>query len=364
MEGPPHRPSPEDTCSRMTDGWWNISSSCWESDPKLRPSTSSLVENIEGVSDAGQRLRNAIRSVIMLQQTTRPVSRSRVDSAWEVHQGASPQFAHHDMDLSSSERAVSLDESSDNSVETGQSSAGQRFRNAIRSVIMLQRSARSGSRSRAESAWETPQVISLPRLADSANTVTLRHMRIAANIEKMKLLVPAQELAAHQDLVRDMQFSPNGKYLATSSWDRTSVIFKVGVNGELSTHRVLVHVQGFICQVAWSPNGKLLLTQLTRFVKVWSEDGVCKKTIERESPIQSIVWLPTGEGTSIAPPDEPDPSRTTRVENIIIVYDMEKKTTETQTIIANDVRDISMARKAPLALISLQTVRITFSNNI
>ncbi|KAG6328297.1 hypothetical protein ID866_10792, partial [Astraeus odoratus] len=109
IEGPPDRPSPEDTCSRMTEGWWNISSSCWESDPKLRPSTSSLVENIEGASDAGQRFRNTIRSVIMLRRTTRP-----------------------------------------------------------------------------------------------------------AYIEKMKKLVPAQELAAHQALVRHMQFSPNGKYLATS----------------------------------------------------------------------------------------------------------------------------------------------------
>lgn len=35
------------------------------------------------------------------------------------------------------------------------------------------------------------------------------------------------------------------------SWDRTSVVFRVGANGELTTHRVLVHVRGFIGQVAW-----------------------------------------------------------------------------------------------------------------
>ncbi|KAG6332089.1 hypothetical protein ID866_6999 [Astraeus odoratus] len=161
---------------------------------------------------------------------------------------------HHDMDFSScsdyTERPISPDQRSENSVETGQSNAGQRLRNAIRSVVMLQQSTRPLSPRRAESAWETPQVTS-PRLADSANVATLRHMRVTTYIEKLKMLAPIQELAAHQALVRHLQFSPNGKYLATSSWDRTSVIFKVGANGELSTHRVLVHVRGFIGQVAW-----------------------------------------------------------------------------------------------------------------
>ena len=99
------------------------------------------------------------------------------------------------------------------------------------------------------------------------------------------------------------------------SWDRTSVIFKVGVSiptcsaGELSSkhepipiqeqftsHRILAHPQGFVGQVAWSPSGNLLLTKLGRGVKVWTEDGVCKKTIDRRRNIQSIAWLPGGEG--------------------------------------------------------------------
>ena len=93
------------------------------------------------------------------------------------------------------------------------------------------------------------------------------------------------------------------------------MIFKVGVSiptcsaGELSSkhepipiqeqftsHRILAHPQGFVGQVAWSPSGNLLLTKLGRGVKVWTEDGVCKKTIDRRRNVQSIAWLPGGEG--------------------------------------------------------------------
>lgn len=89
-----------------------------------------------------------------------------------------------------------------------------------------------------------------------------------------------------------------------TSWDRTSVIFKVGVSNHanglhtqeygsplqetFTSHRILAHPQGFVGQVAWSvdrrylfcvslkdlrrsPSGSLLLTKLGRGVKVWTE---------------------------------------------------------------------------------------------
>ncbi|KAG6908172.1 hypothetical protein DXG01_005872 [Tephrocybe rancida] len=62
--------------------------------------------------------------------------------------------------------------------------------------------------------------------------------RVAHLRPVLKLLQPCQEVAAHQALVRHLQFSPDGKYLATSSWDRTSVVFSVEVRfpyGETST---------------------------------------------------------------------------------------------------------------------------------
>ncbi|KAG6332469.1 hypothetical protein ID866_6619 [Astraeus odoratus] len=43
IRGPPARPSDEDTCFRLTDGWWNICLSCWERDPQQRPTMSQII---------------------------------------------------------------------------------------------------------------------------------------------------------------------------------------------------------------------------------------------------------------------------------------------------------------------------------
>lgn len=78
------------------------------------------------------------------------------------------------------------------------------------------------------------------------------------------------------------------------SWDRTSVIFKVG--DPFASHRILGHhVQGFISQVAWSPDGRYLLTKMSKGMKIWTpEDGVCKANIEREAQVESVTWCHSG----------------------------------------------------------------------
>jgi WD40 repeat protein len=71
--------------------------------------------------------------------------------------------------------------------------------------------------------------------------------RVAGLVSRLQNMAPTQDIAAHVALVRHMQvntnqvvsftpfvnhvlqFSPDGKFLATASWDRTSVIFHVGV---------------------------------------------------------------------------------------------------------------------------------------
>jgi WD40 repeat protein len=63
------------------------------------------------------------------------------------------------------------------------------------------------------------------------------------------LLETTQDLPAHTALVKDIQFSPDGKYLATSSWDRTSAIYRVG--DPFVLHKVLGHTHGFVGQVVW-----------------------------------------------------------------------------------------------------------------
>ncbi|OJA11366.1 hypothetical protein AZE42_05152 [Rhizopogon vesiculosus] len=273
-----------------------------------------------------------------------------------------------------------------------------RLTNAIRSVMMLQ-SATSPTRKRTtSSAFSSAFTASdVPRRkSETGVTTTFGGSKVASVIPKLKSLEATQDLAAHSALVRHLQFSPNGKFLATSSWDRTSIIFRVGE--PCVPHRVLAHASGFVGQVAWSPAGVLLLTRLNRAIKIWTEDGVCRKTIERHHHVQSIAWLPGGEaflsveGSEVVKLDlngnvldtyhfkrvfihdvtiTPDlqrllgvgpilhsptglhPSKS-RVEKQLLVYNVDTKVIENQTPVLNDVRDITLAKNGQVALVSYE----------
>ncbi|KAI6159682.1 hypothetical protein EDD17DRAFT_887078 [Pisolithus thermaeus] len=294
-----------------------------------------------------------------------------------------PALLSHDVAVSSSESvtpSVLSDQCSDRNFTPGNIDARQRFVNAVRTVIML------GAASRPSSAMEVGE-LGMPR-------------RSANNSVKWDMLAPVIDQVAHQALVRHLQFSPNGKLLATAGWDKKAVVFRVTELGELAAHRVLFNGKGLIGQVAWSPNGRVILVRLPRAVRVWSEDGVCMRSIAREQPIQSVAWLPNhegflsvegsdvvridltegtvsdtynlgqiqlcgvavtqdcvrlvGVGPSITPEGGPHPSCHIRKEKKIIVYNMVTKTKESQTPLADDIRDITMARKRPLVLLSLE----------
>ncbi|KAF9269633.1 WD40 repeat-like protein [Marasmius fiardii PR-910] len=224
-------------------------------------------------------------------------------------------------------------------------------------------------------------------------------LRVAALVPKLKCLEPVHELGAHQALVRHLQFSPNGKFLATSSWDRTSVIFQVGEKpgDPLISHRILAHAKGFVGQVAWSPNGNLLLTKLVRGIKVWTQEGVCQRTIDRPAYVESISWFPGGEafisveqstvtkldlkgrvlgeyhfgsiklhdvavtpdclrllgvGPLLVSPDGLRPSKS-RVEKRLVVYNMETGQIESTTPVLNEVKDITLARNTRNGVVAL-----------
>ncbi|KAG2337636.1 WD40 repeat-like protein [Suillus weaverae] len=277
--------------------------------------------------------------------------------------------------------------------------ARQRFKGAVRSVIVMQqqKAGRPLMPQRIPSFdWNSAMGMS-PTRPSSVDLDAIRGPRTTL-IPKLKTLEPVQDLSVHTALIRHLQFSPSGKYLATSSWDRSSVIFRV--DDAFSIHAILVHVRGFIGQVAWSDSSTLLLTRSPRGIKVWTEDGFCKKTIERPHSVSSVVWLPANEtqffsvegsrvlkldikgrvldsyyfggiqlhnvavtpdgqrllgvGPLLAAPNGMHPSRTTRVEKCIVVFNIETRTFENQTPVFNDVRDIAVSKKGGNVLISFQ----------
>ncbi|KAG2144664.1 WD40-repeat-containing domain protein [Suillus bovinus] len=296
--------------------------------------------------------------------------------------------------------------------------ARQRFKGAVRSIIVMQqqKAGRPLMPQRIPSFDWNSAVGMSPTRTSSVDLDAIRGPRTNL-IPKLKTLEPVQDLSVHTALVRHLQFSPSGKYLATSSWDRSSVIFRV--EDAFSIHAILVHVGGFIGQVAWSHSGALLLTRFPRGIKVWTEDGLCKKTIERPHSVSSVVWLPANEsdwfpefsnwsvqlimtsvlpgyswihyqdikgrvldsyhfggiqlhnvavtpdgqrllgvGPLLAAPNGMHPSRTTRVEKCIVVLNMETRTFEksfkSQTPVFNDVRDITVSKRGGNVLISFE----------
>ena len=124
------------------------------------------------------------------------------------------------------------------------SAARARFRALVRSAIMVNRLIGIGDEVQAKvlislkngkAADRKPEAIAMPRSS-----------RVAGLVPRLQNMAPTQDIAAHVALVRHMQasvnlvvtfvpanfipqFSPDGKFLATCSWDRTAVIFHVGV---------------------------------------------------------------------------------------------------------------------------------------
>lgn len=157
---------------------------------------------------------------------------------------------------------------------TGPSRGMQLWRNALNVVkvhsSMIPSSSRSPPmRKRTMSSTMSASRTVRSRVATEDLGPKLMVSRVAGLVRRLNCLETTQDLAVHTALVRHLQFSPNGRYLATSSWDRTSRI--LAVDEHFSAHRVLAHAKGFVGQVAWSPDGELLLTRLNRGVKVWTK---------------------------------------------------------------------------------------------
>lgn len=76
-------------------------------------------------------------------------------------------------------------------------------------------------------------------------------------------------LRGHEAEVRGVAFSPDGKYLATSSWDKTARVWETETGKLVS---ILTDHQGPVPDVAFSPDGDYIVTASTdRQVRVWAD---------------------------------------------------------------------------------------------
>ncbi|KAH8509212.1 hypothetical protein Peur_051040 [Populus x canadensis] len=107
-----------------------------------------------------------------------------------------------------------------------------------------------------------------------------------------------QILEAHSDEVWFLQFSHNGKYLASSSNDQSAIIWEIDVNGGVSLkHRLSGH-QKPVSSVSWSPDDHQLLTcGVEEVVRRWDvSSGECLQVYEKVGlGLVSCGWFPDGK---------------------------------------------------------------------
>ncbi|XVF14444.1 hypothetical protein REPUB_Repub09cG0060700 [Reevesia pubescens] len=106
-----------------------------------------------------------------------------------------------------------------------------------------------------------------------------------------------QILQAHTDEVWFLQFSHNGKFLASSSYDRSAIIWEVDGTGVSLKHKLSGH-QKPISSVSWSPDDHQLLTcGVEEVVRRWDvSSGECLHVYEKAGlGTVSCGWSPDGK---------------------------------------------------------------------
>ncbi|KAJ7199515.1 hypothetical protein O6H91_Y498000 [Diphasiastrum complanatum] len=106
-----------------------------------------------------------------------------------------------------------------------------------------------------------------------------------------------QVLDAHENEVWFLQFSHNGRYLASASKDCTAIIWEVGGNDLAVLKHTLTGHQKPVSFVAWSPDDIMLLTcGNEEVVMLWdSTTGECLRTFSKpNSGFTSCAWFPDG----------------------------------------------------------------------
>ncbi|XP_010256454.1 PREDICTED: WD repeat-containing protein 26 isoform X2 [Nelumbo nucifera] len=107
-----------------------------------------------------------------------------------------------------------------------------------------------------------------------------------------------QVLQEHQDEVWFLQFSHNGKYLASSSNDRSAIIWEVNEDGGVSLKHKLEGHQKPVLTVSWSPDDQQLLTcGMEEVIKCWDvSSGQCLRIYEKAGQgLISCGWSPDGK---------------------------------------------------------------------
>lgn len=100
----------------------------------------------------------------------------------------------------------------------------------------------------------------------------------------------------HTKLVKAIAFSPDGKMLASGSYDQTIILWDISENGQLQPRHRLQGHSSFVNSVAFSPDGKALVSAGDdKKILVWDLSQLDKSPriyTDHNGPVTSIAFYP------------------------------------------------------------------------
>ncbi|KAF8339876.1 WD40-repeat-containing domain protein [Cantharellus anzutake] len=128
------------------------------------------------------------------------------------------------------------------------------------------------------------------------NREEIRGQRLSLE-SSLKSLHMLWKKKVHKVPVKDIQFSPDGQFLATCAWDQTTKIWKL--DPSLQLHHTCHLGTQLASQLAWSPDGKFLMAKMTRRgYMIWAVstgDVLQQFVLPQPRSVQlCVVWMPNG----------------------------------------------------------------------
>ncbi|RDB21395.1 WD repeat-containing protein 26 [Hypsizygus marmoreus] len=109
-------------------------------------------------------------------------------------------------------------------------------------------------------------------------------------------------LEVHTDEVWNLEWSHDGFYLASTSKDKTAIIWRLAYDAESvpewTPHHILKDHPFPVGCLAWSKDDSILLTSAENFIKLWNtKTGLCLRTLDNHTEtVTALAWLPDGSG--------------------------------------------------------------------
>lgn len=105
-----------------------------------------------------------------------------------------------------------------------------------------------------------------------------------------------RSLSGHLSNVDDVVFSPDGKILASGSWDHTIKLWEVATGREIRTLAGYSSVWEAITSISFSPNGELIAaTGQNKVVRIWDVASGAEKAVLKHEDVLTVLFSPESE---------------------------------------------------------------------